>query len=170
MTASKWWEFRHGAPQEFLINEAIADMADPHIVGEVNRLRGKMELRDTLDKLCRDAQHQLDEIMKEYLITKQDLTSTMVRIEHANLHSLIQDQLKRSFPAPVHTSPKPSPLIPQIYRPVEMPILMDGHPHQVKCFCCRKQGHKVQECPQRKGKTCTLCGDRKHKKASCPYQ
>ena len=170
MTASKWWEFRHGAPQEFLINEAIADMADPHIVGEVNRLRGKMELRDTLDKLCRDAQHQLDEIMKEYLITKQDLSSTMVRIEHANLHSLIQDQLKRSFPAPVHTSPKPSPLIPQIYGPVEMPILMDGHPHQVKCFCCRKQGHKVQECPQRKGKTCTLCGDRKHKKASCPYQ
>ena len=38
MTAAKWREFRRGAPQEFLINEAIADMADPRVVGEVNRL------------------------------------------------------------------------------------------------------------------------------------
>ena len=67
MTAAQWREFQHGAPQEFLINEAIADMADPRIVGEVNRLRGKMELRDTLDKLRRDAQHRLDEITKEYV-------------------------------------------------------------------------------------------------------
>ena len=29
MTATKWREFWRGAPQEFLINEAIADMADP---------------------------------------------------------------------------------------------------------------------------------------------
>ena len=94
MTAAKWREFRHGAPQEFLINEAITDMADPQVVGEVNRLRRKMELRDTLDKWCRDAQHHLDSIMKEYTITKQDLTSSMVRIKSANLHSLIQDQLK----------------------------------------------------------------------------
>ena len=94
MTAAKWWEFRCGAPQEFLINEAIADMADPQVIGEVNRLRGKMELRDTLDKLRRDTQHRLDKIMKEYTITKQDLTSSMIRIERANLHSLVQDQLK----------------------------------------------------------------------------
>ena len=38
MTTAKWREFRHGAPQEFLINEAITDMADPQVVGEVNRL------------------------------------------------------------------------------------------------------------------------------------
>ena len=129
-----------------------------------------MELRDTLDRLCRDTQHHLDEIMKEYTITKQDLTSSMVRIEHANLHSLIQDQLKQSFPAPVHTSPEPSPLIPRIHGLVEMPILMDGNPRQVKCFCCRKRGHKVQECPQKKGRLCTICGDKKHKKAGCPYR
>ena len=169
MTAARWKEFRRGAPQEFLINEAIADMADPRVVGEVNRLQGKMELRDTLDKLRRDAQHHLDKIMKEYTITEQDLTSTMIRIERANLHSLIQDQLKRSFPAPAHMSPEPSPLIPRIHGLVEMPILMDGHPCQVKCFCCRKRGHKAQECPRKKEKSCTICGDRKHKKAGCPY-
>ena len=139
MTAAKWREFQCGAPQEFLINEAITDMADPQVVGEVNHLRGKMELRDTLDKLRRDTQHRLDEIMKEYTITEQDLTSSMVRIEHANLYNLIQDQLKQSFHAPAHTSPEPSPLIPRIHGPVEMPILMDGHPRQVKCFRCRKR-------------------------------
>ena len=53
-----------------------------------------MELRDTLDRLRRDMQHRLDKIMKEYTITEQDLISSMVRIERANLHSLIQDQLK----------------------------------------------------------------------------
>ena len=31
------------------------------------------------------------------------------------------------------------------------------------------QGHKAQECPQKKGRMCTICGDRKHKKAGCPY-
>ena len=49
----------------------------------------------------------------------------MVRIERANLYNLIQDQLRRSFPAPIHTSPEPSPLIPCTHGPVEMPILMD---------------------------------------------
>ena len=169
MTATKWREFRRGAPQEFLINEAIADMADPRVVGEVNRLRGKMELRDTLDKLRRDTQHRLDEIMKEYTITEQELTSSMVRIEQANLYDLIQDQLKQSFHAPTNTTPEPTPLIPRTRGPVELPILMDGHSRQVKCFCCRKRGHKAQECPRKKERTCTICGDRKHKKAGCPY-
>ena len=168
MTKDKWREFRRGAPQEFLINEAIADMADPCIIGEVNRLRGKMELKDTLDKLRRDVQHRLDEIMKEYLIVQQDLTTTRYRIEHANLYELVQDQLKKSFPAPAPPSPEPSPLIPRARGPVEMPILMDGHPRQVRCFRCRKRGHKAQECL--KGKKCSLCGDRKHRKAGCPYK
>ena len=169
MTESKWREFRRGAPQEFLINEAIADMADPRVIGEVNRLRGKQELKDTLDKLRRDAQHRLDEIIKEYLIVEQDLVTTRYRIEHANLYELVQDQLKKSFPAPVPPSPEPTPLIPRRQGPVERPILMDGHARQVKCFRCRKRGHKAQECKSRKPKECSLCGDRKHRKAGCPY-
>ena len=169
MTAARWREFQRGAPQEFLINEAIADMADPRIVGEVNRLRGKMELRDTLDKLRRDAQHRLDEITKEYLVVEQDLVTTKYRIEHANLYNLIHDQLKRSFPSPVHPSPEPTPLVPRNRGPAEMPILMDGHLRQVRCFRCRKRGHKAHECKSKKPRECPLCGDRKHKKAGCPY-
>ena len=170
MTTARWREFQRGAPQEFLINEAIADMADPRIVGEVNRLRGKMELKDTLNKLRREAQHHLDEITKEYLIVEQDLVTTKYCIEHANLYSLIQDQLQRSFPSPVHPSPKPTPLIPRIRGPAEMPILMDGHPRQVRCFRCRKRGHKAHECKSKRPRECPLCGDRKHKKDGCPYR
>ena len=170
MTAARWREFQRRAPQEFLINEAIADMADPRIVGEVNRLRGKMELKDTLDKLRRDAQHHLDKITKEYLVVEQDLVTTKYRIEHVNLYNLIQDQLKRSFPAPVHPSPEPTPLIPRTWGPAERPILMDGHSSQVRCFCCRKRGHKAHECKSKKPKECSLCGDRKHRKAGCPYR
>ena len=107
--------------------------------------------------------------MKEYLIVKQDLVTTKYHIKHTNLHSLVQDQLKQSFPAPVQPSPEPAPLTPHIHGPVEMLILMDGHPCQVKCFRCRKQGHKVQECKSRKPRECPLCGDKKHKKAGCPY-
>ena len=123
MTAAKWREFQHGAPQEFLINEVITDMADPCVVGEVNHLRAKMELIDTLKKYLRDTHHRMDEISKEFQITKQDLTSTMVRIKCANLHSLIQDQLKQSFPAPIHTSPKPLPLILLHFWTIYMPSI-----------------------------------------------
>ena len=170
MTTAKWREFRRGAPQEFLINEAIADMADPRVVGEVNRLRGKMELRDTLDKLRRDTQHQLDGIMKEYTITEQELTSSMVRIERANLYDLVQDQLKRSFPTPAQLSPEPTPLIPRQRGPVEKPILMDDHSRQIKCFRCKKRGHKAYECKSKKLRECSICRDKKHKKAGCPYR
>ena len=169
MTEAKWREFRRGAPQEFLINEAIADMADPRVIGEVNRLRGKMELKDTLDKLRRDAQHRLDEIMKEYLIVEQDLVTTRYRIEHANLYQLVQDQLKTTFPAPAPPSPEPTPLIPRHRGPVEKPVLMDDHSRQVRCFRCKRQGHKANECKSRKPRECSLCGDRKHRKAGCPY-
>jgi hypothetical protein len=36
MTSSKWREFTRGAPQEFIINKAVAEMGDPRIIGEVN--------------------------------------------------------------------------------------------------------------------------------------
>ena len=170
MTEAKWREFQRGAPQEFLINEAIADMADPRIIGEVNRLRGKTELKNTLDKMRREVQHRLDEIMKEYLTVERDLVTTRYRVEHANLYELIQDQLKKSFPAPVPPSPEPTPLVPRTRGPVELPILMDGHSRQVKCFRCRKRGHKAHECKSKRPRECPLCGDRKHKKAGCPYR
>lgn len=169
MTTAKWSEFKRGAPQEFIFNKAIADMANPRIIGEVNRLRAKMELKETLDKMLKDTPHCANEISKESLIVEQDLADCMVRVECSNLHTLIQDQLKQSIPIPVH--PHHSPELPSAascHRGlVEMPV---GDLCQVKCFRCRKHGHKVQECPQQKKKCkkCGLCGDTTHKKARCP--
>ena len=154
-----------------MINEAIADMADPRIVGEVNRLRKKLEAKDALDKMQREARHRVDEISRELLIVEHDLVETMVRVERANLRTLIKDQLTRSFPAPpvTHISPELTPLEPRRQGPVELPVLADSGARPVRCFRCRKRGHKVVECPQKKLKPCSLCGDFKHKKAGCPY-
>ena len=173
MTKAKWEDFKRGSPREFVINEAIADMADPRIIGEVNRLRGKMELRDTLEKMLREARHSVDALSKEYLATERELADTMVRVELANLHALIQDQLNRTFPLPIRIrqSPEQTPLIPRQGGPLEMPVLMDKPftTRTMRCFRCRKRGHKAQECPQKKRRECRLCGDMKHKKAACPY-
>jgi hypothetical protein len=51
----------------FIVNEALAKMGDPHIIGEVNHYQGKWELKDTLDKLLRDARQHVNEISKEAL-------------------------------------------------------------------------------------------------------
>jgi hypothetical protein len=42
-------------------------MGDPRIIGEVNHYQGKWELKDTLDKLLRDARQHVNEISKEAL-------------------------------------------------------------------------------------------------------
>ena len=68
-----------------------------------------------------------------------------------------------------HYSPEPVPLAPCTGGPAEMLILMEGNAHQVKCFCCKKRGHKAQECPQKKHRACTICKDHGHRKAACPY-
>jgi hypothetical protein len=60
MTTSKWQELNRGVLHEFIVNEAVAEMGDPRIIGEVNRYQGKQELKDTLDKLLRDARQRVN--------------------------------------------------------------------------------------------------------------
>jgi hypothetical protein len=178
MTSSKWREFARGALQEFIINEAVAEMGDPRIIGEVNRYRGKRELKDTLDKLLHDARQRVNEISKEAMAVENELIDSMARIERANLHTLVHCQLRLAFPlpTPIHptrptrVSPELTPLAPHTGGPAEMPVLMDGNPRQVRCYRCKLRGHKVQACPKKKVKECRLCGDTTHKKATCQYR
>jgi hypothetical protein len=153
-------------------------MGDPHIIGEVNRYRGKRELKDTLDKLLCDVRQHVNEILKEAMAVENELVDSMARIERANLHTLVHCQLRLAFPLPtpirptrIHTrSPKITPLAPRTGGPAEMPVLMDGNPCQVRCYHCKLQGHKAQACPKKKVKECHLCGNTTHKKATCPYR
>jgi hypothetical protein len=172
MTASKWREFAQGAPQEFIVNEAVAEMGDPRIIGEVNRYQGKRELKDTLDKLLRDARQHVNEISKEALAVENELIDLMVRIERANLHTLVHCQLRLAFPLPTvicPCTPESTPLAPRTRGLVEMPVLMDGNLHQIRCYRCKLRGHKAQVCPKKKVKECKLCGDTTRKKNGCPY-
>ena len=41
VTAEQWRELRRGSPQEFMVNEVVADLNDARIVGELNRFRGE---------------------------------------------------------------------------------------------------------------------------------
>jgi hypothetical protein len=178
MTSSKWREFAQGAPQEFIINKAVAEMGDPRIIREVNRYQGKWELKDTLDKLLRDARQCVNEISKEAMAVENELVDSMARIERANLHTLVHCQLRLAFPlpTPIHPariitcSPELTPMVPRTGGPAEMLVLMDGNLCQVRCYCCKLQGHKAQACPKKKVKECCLCGDTTHKKATCLYR
>jgi hypothetical protein len=172
MTASKWQEFARGAPQEFIVNKAVAEMGDPCIIREVNHYWGKQELKDTLDKLLRDARQHINEISKKALAVENKLVDSMVWIEHANLHTLVHCQLQLAFPLPTTfqpRSPEPTPLAPHTRGPAEMLVLMDGNPHQIRCYRCKLRGHKAQMCPKKKAKECKLCRDTTHKKNGCPY-
>jgi hypothetical protein len=177
MTSSKWREFAQGAPQEFIINKAVTEMGDLRIIGEVNRYRGKWELKDTLDKLLHDARQHVNEISKEAMAVENELVDSMARIKRANLHTLIHCQLRLAFPLPTYIcpasivthSPELTPIIPRTGGPAEMPVLMDGNLGQVRCYRCKLRGHKAQVCPKRKVKECRLCSDTTHKKATCPY-
>ena len=174
MNPTMWGVFQWGSPHQFVIDEAIADLGDPRVVAEVNRYRGKKDLHETLGDMQREAWKRLTDIEKEYLIVQRDMTDSMKWIERAGLYDTLQCQLQRLFEPPVipdhHYSPEPVPLAPCTRGPAEMPVLMEGNLHRVRCFGCKKWGHKAQECTRKKNHACTICNDHRHHKATCPFR
>ena len=174
MNPMMWAVLQRGSPQQFVIDEAIADLGDPRVVAEVNRYRGKKDLHTTLGDMQREARKHLTDIEKEYLIVQRDMADSMKRIERAGLYNTLQCQLRRLFDPPVipdrHYSPEPVPLAPRTRGLVEMPVLMEGNLHRVRCFRCKRRGHKVQDCTQKKHCACTICNDHGHRKAACPFR
>ena len=116
MNPTMWKEFRRNSPQEFMINEAVADLGDPRVVAELNQYRGKAELQETLGDILKEARHRVSEVEKEYLIVQRDLVDSMNCIERAGLYDTLQMQMQRIFSQPVipdrHYSPEPAPLVP----------------------------------------------------------
>ena len=65
MTPAKWRHLRNGDQREFAINTVLAQINDPKYHGEVNRYRGLSDLQDTLERLMKEAQGRVMEVMKE---------------------------------------------------------------------------------------------------------
>jgi hypothetical protein len=99
MTTEKWRYLRRDTDTEFTVNEALAEIGDPKLTGEVNRFRGLADIKDTMDKLLRDTTQCVNEIMREAVVI--DWSSSIV--PHAwNLRTLFK-KLTIDFIAPIHS-------------------------------------------------------------------
>ena len=77
-----------------MVNEALANMGDPRVVGAVNRLRGKMEVDTVLETMLRDAWHMVDKLTTEHRANQLELIEIQWDLERANIYALVQDQFQ----------------------------------------------------------------------------
>ena len=187
MTPVKWKHLRNGSDREFAINMVLAQINDPKYHGEVNRYRGLSDLQDTLERLMKDAQGRVMEVMKELVNVEVQLTLCKKRLEISDAYEEMDRQYRLVNPVPIRPrhAPVRSPLVeaPRVVRavvplpsrargPVEMPILHDADPnrHAIRCYRCKRVGHILSQCHQKKkNRKCTNCGGT-HKTTKCPIK
>jgi hypothetical protein len=110
MTTEKWRYLCHNTDTEFTINEALAEIGDPKLTGEVNRFRGLADIKDTMDKLLCDAMQCVNEIMREAVVVDSELQKCTKRLEMADAFQQINDRFHQSYPLPVCPRSSPSTL------------------------------------------------------------
>ena len=187
MTPVKWRHLRNRSDREFSINMALAQVNDPKYHGEINRYRGLSDLQDTLERLMREAQGRVMEVMKELVTVEAQLNLCKKRLEISDVYEELDHQYRLVNPVPIrpHHAPIQSPLVeaPRVVRavvplpsrargPVEMPILHDADPHHhvTRCYRCKRVGHVISQCHQKKkNRKCANCGGT-HKTAKCPIK
>ena len=167
MTPTKWRHLRNGSDREFAINMALGQVNDPKYHGEINHYRGLSDLQDTLEKLMREAQGRVMEVMKELVNVEAQLNLCKKRLEISDVYEELDCQYRLVNPVPIRPrhAPIQSPLVetPRVVRtvvplpsrargPVEMPILhnADPHRHVTRCYRCKKVGHVVSQFHQKK--------------------
>ena len=155
MTLAKWRHLRNGSDREFAINMALAQINNPKYLGEVNRYRGLSDLQDTLERLMKDAQGRVMEVMKELITVEGQLKLCKKRLEISDANEELDRYYRLVNPVPIRPrhDPVQSPLVeaPRVVRavaplpsrargPVEMPILHDADPHRrvTRCYRCKK--------------------------------
>ena len=135
----------------------------------------------------KDAQGRVMEVMKELITVEGQLNLCKKRLEINDTYEELDRQYRLVNPVPIRPrhAPVRSPLIeaPRVVRavvplpsrargPVEMPILHDADPLRrvTRCYRCKKVGHVVSQCHQKKkNRKCTNCGGT-HKPAKCPVK
>jgi hypothetical protein len=171
MTAAKWRDLRRGDIREFAINEALEDLGDIRLKGELNRFRGLADQKEIVADLLKDALSRVNEITREAVVIDQALEGCMRRLEMSNAHRELEDRFQRSFPFPTRPrhSPERTPIAPRRGGPTEMPILHEQEKRQLKCYRCKKEDHVVSQCPmKRTQKSCKKCRKAGHRGRKCP--
>jgi hypothetical protein len=171
MTRAKWRDLRRGDIREFAINEALEDLGDIRLKGELNRFRGLADQKEIVANLLKDALSRVNEITREAVVIDRALEGCMKRLEMANAHRELEDRFQRSFPFPTRPrhSPERTPIAPRRGGPTEMPILHEQEKRQLKCYRCKKEDHVVSQCPmKRTQKSCKKCGKAGHRGRKCP--
>ena len=86
-----------GNEKEFAINEALSEMGDLRLWGEINTFRGTAELRKTLEEMLRDAHGQVKEVMREFIRVEIENEELKKRLELANAYYEINDKFHAIF-------------------------------------------------------------------------
>ena len=102
MTPVKWRHLRNGNDREFAINMALTQINDPKYHGEVNCFRGLSDLQDTLERLMKDTQGRVMEIMKELVTVEGQLNLCKKRLEISDTYEELDRQYCLVNPVPVH--------------------------------------------------------------------
>ena len=107
MTPTKWRYLRNGDHREFAINMALAQINDPKYHGEVNHFRGLSDLQDTVERLMKDAQGRVMEVMKELVTVEGQLNLCKKRLEISDVYEELdrQYQLVNLVPICPHHGP-----------------------------------------------------------------
>ncbi|KAH9170497.1 hypothetical protein EDB89DRAFT_1907746 [Lactarius sanguifluus] len=152
MTEAKWKKLLSGANEEFAVNEALTEIGDPRLTGEVNRLCGQSAVKDTLEELLRDAHCWATDITRQLVDVEREVTRSHIRLEMADAYEEINNRFLRTFNCPSQRSPELTPLpITNRRGPVEFPVRhYEEHPRRIRCFGCKAYGHRVQDCVKRK--------------------
>ena len=143
MTPVKWRHLRNSNEREFAINMALTQINDPKYHGEINRYRGLSDLQDTLERLMKDAQGWVMEVMKELVTIEGQLNLCKKRLEISDMYEELDRHFCLANPVPIQSRDTPicSSLVeaPRVVRamvplpsraggPVEIPILHRDDP------------------------------------------
>ena len=165
---------------------ALSQINDPRYHGEVNFFRGLSDLQDTLERMMKDTQRWVMEVMKEIVTVQTQLDLCKKRLEISDMYEELDCHIHPANPVPTHPhqSPVQSPLVeaPRVVRAIvplpsqarglaDIPLLHDtdlDNQCVSKCYRCKAVGHVVSQCPKkRRNKRCAACGST-HKLAKCP--